>query len=257
MADITAFQQGGANDNGKVNWRGDQATVPIAQGVYQTSSVQLAELGSRLVVGDRVYRYAQAGGAINAGDLCQVTVPSQVLVTAGAANPAGGKVFSFYFATSNSAEVYAEGTLISQSGTAANMGQVYRVKSQPIVATTSNADLILYEGLAKAANVTDKWSIFGNPYKGMTQMTAGTAAPIGVAPVLVTSSDYFWLQTYGPSAVKCGAGAAVGMDVVPDATGQVIGLVQSNTVNGLAIVGYSMQIFTASQRGLVFLQLAG
>ena len=54
MAKITGFQDGSVNDSGKVNWRGDQTTAPNAQSIYNASQVQLAELGARMVVGDRV-----------------------------------------------------------------------------------------------------------------------------------------------------------------------------------------------------------
>jgi hypothetical protein len=254
MSDITALLGGEVNDSGKVNWRGDQVSAPIGQSIYKTSSVKLAELGARVVVGDRVFRYSLAAGAINAGDLAQQSGTQLLSVTAGDTNPAGGKVFSFYFATSNSADVYTEGTLFSQSGTAANMGHMYRIKSQPVVATTSTAALTLYDPLVKAVNVTDKWSIQENPYKNVTQMTAGTAPPVGVAPILVTSADYFWAQTWGPAAVKSAA-AVNGENVHAQNTGQVVGIV-GTTASGAVIVGWSMQTFTASERGLTFLTIA-
>lgn len=256
MADITALHSGAANDSGKVNWRGDQVSAPIGQSLYKTSSVPLAELGSRLVVGDRVFRYTVAAGAINAGDLAQVGAVNVLNVTAGGTDPANNKAFTFYSALARAADFYAEGMVYAQSGTAANMGHMYRIKSHPAVATTSNVTLTLYDPLVKALNVTDKWSIIQNVYRDVVQMAGGTAAPAGVAPILVTSADYFWLQTWGPCNVKVGAGAAAGMALVPDVTGQVLGLVQSNTVNAKAIVGYNVQIFTASERGLIFLTIA-
>ena len=75
MADITAYNQGEVADEGLQNWRGDQATLaPGSQSIYKSSTVKLAALGSRKVVGDRVFRYARAGGAIGAGDMTGINV---------------------------------------------------------------------------------------------------------------------------------------------------------------------------------------
>lgn len=260
MADIAGYNQGQVSDEGQVNWRGDQVSVtPGNQSVYDTSAVKLADLGSRKVVGDRVFRYAQAGGTINAGDLVQVGpvgVAQQIInVTAGTVNNSGGKIFSFYFATSYAANVFADGYLISQSGTAANMGQIYKVKSHASVSDTAKANLVLYDPLKRAANVTDKWSLFQNPYKYVTQNTAGTASPVGVAGVACTTGDFVWLQTYGPCCVKAGIGAAEGVAVGAGATGQVAGLtVVTNAVPDP--VGFAMQTLTVSERGMVWLTIA-
>jgi hypothetical protein len=257
MADITGYNQGQVSDEGKVNWRGDQVSVtPGNQSVYDTSSVQLADLGSRKVVGDRVFRYALATGAIPAGNVAQAAPISLINVTAGTVNASGGKQFSFYFATSNAANVYAEGSLLCQSGTAANLGYTYRIKSHPVVATTSKGVLTLYDPLKLAVNVTDSWSIQANPYTGLTTNTAGTAAPVGVAPVVVASADYFWLQTWGPCAIKGSAVAAAGRALCAGATGQVQDMVVGTTADPRAILGYSMQILTASQYGMAFITIA-
>lgn len=258
-ADITTRNQGQVEDSGKVNWRGDQVSTPQGgQSIYDTSSLQLTDLGSRKVVGDRVFRYALANGAAGAGDLCQ-SDPAFVLgVTGGTADPAGGKTFTFYFATSNSADVYAEGYLHCQSGTAANLGYTYRIKSQPIVADTSECSLELYDPLKKLVNVTDEWSVHQNLYRGVKENVdaAGTAAPVGVAPILVASGEYFWLQTWGPAGVKSLSGAP-GEMLTPAATGQVGVEVHSSAGgNVLAAVSYGLQVMTASEYGMVFLTIA-
>ena len=254
MADITGYNQGQVSDEGLVNWRGDQATVtPGGQSIYDSSSVALAQLGSRKVVGDRVFRYAKANGPIGAGDLAQGATPSLINVTAGSANASGDKVFSFYFATSNGAGTYDEGYLIAQSGTAANLGYMYRVKTQPIVATTSKANLTLYDPLKLVANVTDKYSLFANPYGRLTENTAGTAAAMGVAPIAVTTGDYFWLQTFGPCNVKAGLALVVGNGFVAGATGEVTAAVA--TTGGT--LGFVVQpVLTVSEYGMVWLEIA-
>jgi hypothetical protein len=256
MATITSFQSGNVSNEGKVNWRGDQLAAPQGgQSIFESSSVPLAELGTRKVVGDRVFRYAQAGATINAGDVAIYGAANIINVTAGGTSPAGGKQFTWYSATGIVADYWAEGYVYAQSGTAANMGYMYRIKSHPASTVTTNVTLELYDPLVLTLNVTDKYSIVQNPYKGLTQSTAATGVPMGVAPIVVTTGDYFWLQTYGPVDVKCSAVAAVGDPVCNAATGQVAALATTDGA-GNPIIGMAMQICTNSERGLVFLQIA-
>lgn len=257
MSDITVRNQGEVDDSGKVNWRGDQVSLtPGDQSIYQTASIQLADLGSRKVVGDRVFRYALAAGGIGAGDFAQSTPASLIGVTGGTADPAGGKVFTFYFATANDAGVYDEGYLHCQSGTAANMGYMYRIKKQPTVGATSEAELELYDPLKIAVDVVDEWSIHQNAYKVITENTAGTAVAAGVSPILVASGDYFWLQTWGPCALKGSATAVTGIALAAGATGEVYDYVIGTTAkNSSTIVGQSMQVMTASEYGMAFITI--
>ncbi len=269
MADITGRNQGNVSDEGKVNWRGDQVSVtPGDQSIYESSSVLLADLGSRKVVGDRVFRYAQAGGGVSiaAGDICQVSpaasangclgaVSGYISVTAGTVNQSGGKVFNYYIATSAAADFFAEGYLYSQSGTAANMGQMYRIKSHGSVSDTAKVNLVLYDPLTLNSNVTDLWSLAINKYKSITRCTAATNVAAGVSTIAVTTGDYFWLQTWGPVNVKAGVAVIAGIAVAPGATGQCAGLtVVTATVPGQ--IAIAMQTLTVSERGLVWLTIA-
>lgn len=256
MADITSRYDGNVEDSGLVNWRGDQTVVPSGQSVFSSSSVKLAPLGARKVVGDRVFRYALAGGAVGAGDIAQAGAEIQIDVTAGSAVSSGAKVFTWYAATAIVADRFADGMLYAQSGTAANLGYAYRVKSHAAIAKTTTGTLFLYDSLKLTVNVADKWSLAQNPYSGLTECTAGTAPALGVAPIAVTSGDYFWLQTYGPCCIKSSAVAAAGQALAPGATGQAQTYVVATTASQAQMIGISMQICTASEYGLAFLTIA-
>ena len=253
MARITVRNQGEVEDSGKVNWRGDQVSTPQGgQGVYDTAAIKLADLGARKVVGDRVFRYAKAGGALAAGDLLETKAVTLNSVTAGLASPAGGKVFAFYAATAITKDFFAEGNIISQSGTAGNMGHYYRIKDHPAnAAGTSDMNVTLYDRLEKIANVADEWTITQNAYVNVQQQTAVAGVTVGLAPVAVSSGDYCWLQTWGPASVKGGAIAA-GLPICAGATGAVTAPVATTG----ARIGFTMSIITASQRGVAFLQIA-
>lgn len=260
MADITGYVQGGAQDSQKVNWRGDQNAVPIAQSVYLSSSVQLAELGQRLVVGDRVFRYAQVGGvAAVPGDIMQqpgslCSIPT----TGGGTSPAGGKQFIFFHTASGAAaDLYAEGSLHCVSGTSGNMGQIYRVKTHQLIATDTAGTITLYDSLISTENITDKWQLSKNPYKGVTQNTAGTAPSAGVLVCLATTNDYVWLQTWGPCAVKSSTAAGGNSPMYAAATGAAVGFIATGTGGTVfAQIGMFSTIPVASDRALGFLTIA-
>lgn len=260
MANITVRNQGNVSDEGQVNWRGDQVAVtPGDQSIFDSSTVQLAAIGTRKVVGDRVFRYSQSGAA-------PVGIPGNIMqsnyqlisATAGggtAPSQSGGKTFIFYFATSTPANAYAEGYIMCQSGTSSNQGQCYKVKSHPAVATTSTGLLTLYEPLVLNANTGDTWTLIDNPYSNLTINTAGTAASAGVCPIAVTTNDFFWLQTWGPCCVKAGVAVNTGISVGAGNTGQTAGItVITGTVPNS--IGYTLQMHTASQYGMIFLQIA-
>lgn len=230
MADITAYQSGNVSDEGKVNWRGDQVTVtPGAQSIYQSSSVALAELGSRKVVGDRVFRYARLGAvASTPGDVLQFpAIRASVAVTAATTGAAGDRVITFFnTAVAATVNQFAEGYIYQQSGTVANR-IMYRVKSNASTAADANMSVTLYDPLQKAMNVTDLWQIRENPYNLVTQLTAATAPVAGVLVCPATTNDYVWIQTWGPCSVKATTSSSLIM--APAATGAAGGFVATGT----------------------------
>jgi hypothetical protein len=230
MADITTYQAGNVSDEGKLNWRGDQ--VSVAQGgqsIYQSSSVPLAELGSRKVVGDRVFRYARLGAiAAVPGDLLQMPATrAAIAVTAATTAQAGDRVITFFnTAVAATVNQFAEGYIYQQSGTVANR-IMYRVKSNASTAADANMAVTLYDPLQKSMNVTDLWQIKENPYSLVTQATAVSAPVAGVLICPATTNDYVWIQTWGPCSVKATTSSSLIM--CPAATGAAGGFVATGT----------------------------
>ena len=110
MADITQRNQGIIDESGKSNWRGDQVAAPQGgQSIYKTSSIPLAQLGSRKVVGDRVFRYAKASAAVLAGRLQQSKADELKETIAGATATAGDMTMVYSAAVTIGADAYAEG----------------------------------------------------------------------------------------------------------------------------------------------------
>lgn len=251
MADITSKMQGNVSNEGMVNWRGDQVSVPQGgQSIYDTASVQLAELGSRKVVGDRVFRYAKAGTDLAAGRTCQYGGEILRSLAVGTNQGAGMRTFTITAATAISANTYAEGYLICEIGaTDENLGIMYRIKANALGSSAGTCVLTLYDEIKATVQATSTWSVSQNLH---LSVASGSAAgcPLGVAPVDVTASEYFWLQTWGPSpmigTVAAGSGAmnsVSGLATVIAATGAQAGV----AIEALA---------AATNYGLAFLTIA-
>ena len=258
MADITGLNSGNVNDSGKVNWAGDQVAVPQGgQSVYKTSSVRLAELGSSIRVGDRKFKYSLAGGSIGAGDLTEVTnsaTAADHAISLAAAATAGDKTINWTATTTAPKDQFAEGYFFVHSGSATDMGYLYRIKSHAAISSAGTGTMYLYDSIAHPITTTDKCDIVTNKYKDLLECTAAGNIAVGVAPIAVVSSDYFWLQTHGPAAVKCSA-ATEGEPMMPAATGQADVLTYSDTGDGLQTIGVAMQAVSNSTYGLIFLTI--
>jgi hypothetical protein len=260
MADITGFNDGQVAEEGLQNWRGDQTVVPEgAQSIFKSSSVPLARLGARKVVGDRVFRYAQLGAvAATPGDVLQSNFVNQVPTTAGDTNPAGDKKFT-YFKTASAAvaNFFAEGYVHCVSGTAANTGLMYRIRSHSSMGADTNTSIVLYDPLETAINVTDKYVVSANPYKLVTQHTAGTAPAAGVLCCPATTNDYVWIQTWGPCAVRAQTNVDAAGAMYMAATGAAKGFIATGTGGTVfAQIGQWGSVSVASEKNIGILMIA-
>ena len=257
MADITTRNQGEVDNSGKVNWRGDQVTLtPGGQSIYKTSTIKLAQLGARKVVGDRVFRYAKAGAAVIAGRLQQTTSAELKETIAGATGTIGDKTFVYSAADTIGANDYAEGYLLCNSGAAVTGGNVYRIKSHADISSAGTGTLYLYDPLAVAVTASAEYSVVANIYGSVQDSTTGAAEHVvGVAPVAATTNDYLWIQTWGPAAVQCQALAKGEYACVDDTGGLAINSLASASL-GAQPIGIAMQAISAAEWGLIFIQIA-
>ena len=258
---IIQREQGEVEDSGLVNWRGDQTVVRQGgQGVYQASRLQMARLGSRKVVGDRVYRYARAGagGTISAGNLMQAPDVNageiSVVQTTAGHHDIGSKVLNLYSSGSVGSGEYNEGYVFVCEGT--SPGPMYRIKNHGDIAATATGNLTLYDALVTTHTAADQVSVLRNMYNKVVEAGATGDVPVGVAPITVTTNDYFWLQTWGPCAVFGSTGTGIvakgGMAFVGGT-----GAVQPATAAGTGpMIGIGMALATDSEESPIFLMIA-
>ncbi len=264
MADITVRNQGEVSDEGKVNWRGDQVSLPQGgQSIYKSSSIQLAQIGSRKVVGDRVFRYMHAGGTIKAregvsqGGSAGTGAGTMITVTGGTA-PAGARriLIDNDAAGVVAKNEFAEGYIGIDHGTASTGGTnaggyMYRIKSNPVMTASGSEYFELYDPLVSAVNATDHAVLYQNLYYQALVNTATGELPIGVCPVNVVSGDYFWGQTWGPCYINVASAMAIGAPF-SFAAGQATIILDSYRFSGVMLTTGSV----ASRGGIAFIALA-
>src|SRR3990167_2588033 len=174
-------------------------------------------LGTRAVTPDgRVFRWAlNAAVALEAGKLVQTAaeISSSVHVnglTVVNTTSTGVTTITVLMATTPlTANLYADGDLVVDTSPGQAM---YRIKSHQAAASAENAEFTLYESDEIKDALTSGTTTVGfrrNPYTSVIiAPTTITGAPIGITPISVAASLYFWLQTWG--------GALVHMDQAPD-----------------------------------------
>lgn len=215
---------------------------------YAISSTQLFPLGSKLVEGERCWRYCLNGtGALTAGMILQnaaaVHADQQEDIAVGAAAAIGATSVELTSTAdldgspNNTANEFAEGYLVVND--AAGEGHCYKIKSNELFTGTEDSTFTLYDGLVVALTTSSQCGLINNPYHKVVVATAvATGMCVGVAQHAVTASYYFWSQTGGPAAVVAHAAIALGtMAVVGTTEGEADPHAAFNTE---LIIGYPM-----------------
>ena len=240
----------------------------LTQAWYEESAAQLYPLGTRLAHHDgRVFRYASdSGSAAVAGDLLQSAVNGgtttlQKDLTIATASAVGDY---FGYATISvdtiAANLFTDGYYIVSDGSAAQgCGQIYQIKSHP-AAAAATCKFTFYEPCRVLISVSAKAGLMTNPYKAVIQapVTTPTGMIVGVAPIAVTASYYFWVQTWGLANVLAKTATTAGTAVVRDVAAAGSVGVQAAGASSLAteVVGYAPSVTDTTDNGFVFLTIA-
>jgi hypothetical protein len=226
--------------------------IKPAQGIYEESATQKAEIGFRLLVGDRVFRYAYAGGtALAAGKLMtSAQLPAEVNKAVEADAAAGTYEVTV---TTSAAQLYlAEGYMVVNDD--AGEGLSYRIKSSAANAdTATSTDIVLYDPIVTALTTSSEVELYGSPYYDLDLSADVTDHISGIPPIPVTANYYFWLQTWGPCGCLVGNTTAAGDLLVPHTTD---GSVCPGSVFTSNIVGFALTAGTTGEYNGIFLRLA-
>ena len=198
-------------------------TVHLSYGQEKVeTSEQTQKLGTRGVLPDgRVFYYAKnSSTAITpAGKICDgiAAVAAHDMDLAAAAASAGATSFTSGTSLTVTKDQYADGYVLFNDGPA--QGEVYRIKSNSAVSSATGLEITIDEpdGLRTALTTSSLFGLAYSPYKDVKIIDGDgtmTTGPLGVNPIPVTASYYFWLQTSGIASVLSGAAVAVVGDAI-------------------------------------------
>ncbi len=186
--------------------------------VYAQSSTQKFPLGTKLVRGDRIWRYTKNGAtglaiAVPVQSAAASHADSDDDIASGVAGVVGDTTVSLTGTTNIAvaANYYKEGYLIANdAGT--GEGQCLKIKSHVAIVNAVECLINLYDPLIIATTTATQWGIRKNPFDSVivTPGTTPTAMIAGVTPRAVTANYYFWLCTGGIAAVVAQAAIPVG-----------------------------------------------
>jgi hypothetical protein len=173
------------------------------------SSAATYPIGTKLIYGDRTYRYSKSGAAIGKGLVVMTaTANGNGIVGTGAtsvemSDVALGATSIVSASITCAVDEWAGGYLvIEDSGTVAQEGGAYLIKSNT-VASGATSTITLYDAIEIDAHDSFECHIVKNLYNGViTTAHPLTGVCVGVTPIAISAGNkYFWLQTSGPAGI--------------------------------------------------------
>lgn len=217
-------------------------TIPIDQSIYEESTVKKAPLGTKLEIGDRVFRYAKAGAGqlgVKAGRVaCSIAAPGThggTFVTPAVATTGALTLYATVAGGALTVDTYEDGFWVFGGGTRA--GEVYSIKSNGLGDASTgltNVAVTLYDPVVGTVTATSLGALLLNKY--ICSVATTSRVPVGVSMINVTEGNYFWLQTKGPAGVIAAATPAAFQPMAVGTTGVLIAAVEGTTGDALKVI---------------------
>lgn len=240
--------------------------IPAVVDPWTTGATQTFPLGTKLIYGDRVFRYMKMGATAGVvGKTYQSVVPlaghiDEVI----AAAAVGDKTITFTPNTLTTDDLAAnelqDGYIHIISGT--GLGHAYKIKSHPAILGASAGVLTLLDPIRITTAATAKATVTHNKFRAVIVVpTSVTAELVGVSIMINAANDFGWLQTKGPCAVLADGTWIVGANVMP--SDAVIGAVEhwvpetdtANEVESMGPLGKVIAVPSNTEYGIVDLML--
>ncbi len=203
--------------------------------VLAESVTQLFPLGTKITQGERVWRYCKnaataltiVGTPIQSAASVHSDCDEDVVVAAstGEAYAIGSYDITLVSTTNIAAAPWStenggkDGYVFVNGGT--GIGQMRKIKAHEAFASTNNIKITCYDPWNVAiVNGNSECGIIQNPYSNVVLSGADVTnqMPVGVNPIAVTASYYFWAQSGGPAAAVCNTTIAYGTWAVTGTT---------------------------------------
>lgn len=186
---------------------GHQKPLGKAQGIHEQSTVQNYDIGTRLVVDDRVFRYCRAGTGGLRSMMEGLDIQTAVNVdTHDTEAEAGTYEVTILDTTARDEDYYAGGYIwvLKDPVEPTGIGQLYRIKSSDKSVNSTSVKLVLWEALgfdiAAGTEIEVIKSIYCDLRPGINDFASLVALPL----IPVDENSYFWGQTWGPVFMMCG-----------------------------------------------------
>ena len=210
---------------------------------FTEGTSQLWPLGTKLIYGEREFRYAFSNGAVNAGVLLQSAAAVAHHRDCNVASEGAAGAYSVTVtlgATAATKNQYKDGYLAVEidSADVNSQGQMWKIQSNPAADASATLTLTLYDPLQNALPTTADVSLIQNPYMDVViAPITHTGAVVGVSTIETADNRYFWAQTGGIcSALASGTLLLGGMAVRSDTTaGAVEPLDDSAVAEGITV----------------------
>lgn len=241
--------------------------VAIGQDGFLSSATQVHALGQKGVTRDgRIFRYVKAGVVdLVAGNVIQSPAinTAHLALTPTVAQAVGSTtIVATLGASAAAVNQYAEGLVqISDGGAAIGQGNQYCVSGHAAVLSGGVITLSLRadDALTVALTTSSRVGLIQNSYNGVIQtpVTTATGVVVGVAPYIITASQFGWVQVWGMANVLINGTPALGAMVL-GVSGTTAGTVDIGTAAPLIvsqIIGVMAQIGVSTKSNAVFLKI--
>ena len=218
--------------------RGNDLGLTVSpQGIHTVSTVQKLRLGTKLVRGDRVYKYARAGGTLIVHRLASyydygvsgwAAVPTET--------PAGSN--QLYATIGASEGVASDGAVAEHQLQGAwvvvfrlnagghNTDYTFHIRDNTAVAGGGGTTLLTLDAeLPYAATTSAYTEITGNIYSDVRMATGGNRMCVGQPMIDAAAGEYLWLLTWGPTWLNPNGtpgNIANDQQLVADADGSIV-----------------------------------
>jgi hypothetical protein len=196
---------------------------------YDIDTIQRVPIGTKLVDGEKVYRYVEFGGTTVGGGVVDSEVPAAAHdnldgsgILQGASMNAGSKLLEIKGPGSGSDDVianeYAGGQLLVEEDT--GDGYSYDIEVHEALDISDSAARMLVQikhGLAVTIDATSNLALLKSSYQEViiSPATVNVARPVGVSVGVGADGSFGWVQVRGPAAVLTEDTVVIGREVYP------------------------------------------
>jgi len=230
------------------------------QDVYTASATQNFDIGTRLAIDDRVFRYCYASTAFTtAMKACHFATADLGVNTAAVAYAVGTETIIVLDTATRAADYY-KGGYVWIMDLATPLYHMYRIKSSLAAAAADNqVSITLDRPVHTIIPASTFVSIWPNIYSNCSSATSAYASMVAVNLIPVAQYSYFWGQTWGPcfgTAMSALPGAAsADRAIFFNSDGALINGA-SLTTNGAQRAGYLITMTSGGGDQFYMLQLA-